>query len=153
MSRYCVRARGAEESAGVGPNQRDIRTSKNIRVLSVGSIDRGSMVHDALLEGREFQLSIAMDIIGLRSILEHEEFQLAILHNTLATRELEDACRFIRRQWPHSKILVVRAGQDFLEDALYDERVIPDVAREVLLATIEVLTATRHEGRSGNERS
>jgi len=153
MNRQVVQLQGADESVGIGQNPPDVRTPRTIRVLSVGSIDRGSMVHDALLEGAGFQLSIAMGIVGLRSILDHEEFQLAILHNTLAACELEDACRFIRRQWPHTRILVVRAGQDFLEDALYDDQLLPDVAREVLLATIELLTATRHGGRFGNERS
>jgi DNA-binding response OmpR family regulator len=111
------------------------------------------MVHDALLEGSGFHLSIATGYLDLWAVHEHGNFQLAILHQTLTSPDLEDACRFIRRQWPHARILVVRAGQDFLEDALYDDQLFPDVDREVLLATIKVLTATWHEGRSGNERS
>jgi hypothetical protein len=153
MSRQYVHAHGAGVSVGIGPIQSGLRTQRTIHVLSVGSINRGSMVHDALLEGPEFQLSIAPDMNGLRLVLDHEDFELAILHNTLAGRELRDACRFIRRQWPKAKILVIRAGQDFLEDALYDERVVPDVAREGFLATIGLLIATWREGRPGNASS
>jgi hypothetical protein len=123
-----------------------------IRVLSVGSVDRGSMVHDALLEGPGFLLSIATDYSGLRAMPEPEDFQVAILHNTLDSFELDDACRLIRHQWPHARILVIRAGEDFLEDALYDDRVIPTVAREVLLMSIDQLTARWHEGRTRDER-
>jgi hypothetical protein len=83
---------------------------------------------------------------------EHEEYHIAVLHQTLASPELEEACRFIRHQWPHAGILVVRTGEDFLEDALYDDRVIPDVAEEVLLATIKQLTSRWSGGRHGNGR-
>jgi hypothetical protein len=113
-----------------------------IHVLSVGSLDLGSMVHDALLEGPGFQVSIAMGYLDLCAMHEHGDFQLAILHNTLESFELEDACRFIRHRWPRARILVVRAGEDFLEDALYDDRVIPPVVREILIATFKQLTAT-----------
>jgi len=62
-----------------------------------------------------------------------------ILHNTLSSFELEDASRFIRRRWPHARILVLHSGEGFLEDALYDERVALTVAPGVLLAAIERL--------------
>jgi hypothetical protein len=111
------------------------------------------MVHDALLEGPGFHLSIATGFLDLWAVQKHGDFQLAILHQTLTSPDLEDACRFIRHHWPQTRILVIRGGEDFLEDALYDDRIIPNVAREVLLATIEQLTAAQHEGRNGNGRA
>jgi hypothetical protein len=151
MSMHRVQVQDADESRAL--NQRASRSPKTTRVLSVGSIDRGSMVHDASLEGPEFRLSIATDYWGLRTILEPEDLQVAILHDTLDSFELDDACRLIRQRWPHARILVIRTSEDVLEDALYDDRVIPPVVRKILIATIKQLTATWHEGRPGNERS
>jgi hypothetical protein len=62
--------------------------TRAIHVLSVGSLDLGSMVHDALLEGPEFQLSIAMGYLDLCAMHEHGGFQLAVLHQTLVSRDL-----------------------------------------------------------------
>jgi hypothetical protein len=152
MNRSYSKAKGVDQRANGSLDQRDHQMARTIRVLSVGPVDRGSMVHDVLLEGPRFRLSIATDYRELWAIHEHEDCQLAILHNTLAPFELEDASKFIRHRWPHARILVIRAGEDFLEDALYDDRVIPTVAREILFMTIEQLTAGWHEGRSGDGR-
>jgi hypothetical protein len=152
MRGFCNQAKGVDENANGSQGQRGIRMEETIRVLSVGSVDRGSMVHDALLEGPGFWLSIATDYWGLLATGEQEDFELAILHNTLDSAELEDACRWIRHQWPHARILVVRAGENFLEDYLYDDRVISTVAQDVLFMTIEQLAARLHAGRSADER-
>lgn len=110
---------------------------KEIHVLSVGAVVCGSMVHDALLNGPRFRLSIAPDYRMLWVIPKLESIQVVILHSTLSLSELDDASRFIRQRWPHTRILVVRNGEGFLDDALYDVRVVSNVDREVLLATIE----------------
>jgi hypothetical protein len=75
----------------------------------------------------------------LWAIPKQESIQVVILHNTLSPFELEDASRFIRRRWPHARILILRRGVGFLDDALYDEHVVPTAAPEVLLAAIERL--------------
>jgi hypothetical protein len=121
-----------------------------IHVLSVGPVDRGSMVHDALLDGSNFRLTIAADYRELWGMPTQESIQVAILHSTLSTFELEAACRLIRRRWPYARILVVSRGESFLENALYDDRVAPTVALEVLLTTIEQLTCGLHQRRSGD---
>jgi hypothetical protein len=114
---------------------------KTIHVLSVGSVDRGCMVHDTLLKGPKFRLSIATDYRALWAIPKQEPIQVVILHNTLSAIDLEDSCRFIRRRWPDAWILLIRTGEGSLDDALYDDRVLPAVAQEVLLSAIE-----RHAG-------
>jgi hypothetical protein len=98
------------------------------------------MVHDVLRVGLKSSLSIAPDCRDLWVIPKQESIQVAILHHTLSLFELEDASRFIRQRWPHARILVLRKGEGFLDDGLYDERVAPDVAPAVLLMTIEQLT-------------
>ena len=153
MKGFCSQSQGVNENSYGNPNQKDFRMTRAIHVLSVGSLELGSMVHDALLEGPGFHLSIAIGYLDLRAMHEHEDFQLAVLHQTLVSRDLADTCRFLRRRWPQAKILVIRGGEDFLEDALYDDRVNPPVVWEILIAKIKQLTATWHERRSGNARS
>jgi hypothetical protein len=117
-------------------------------VLSVGAIDCGCMVHDALLSGPRFRLSVLTDYRELWMIPNQESIHVVVLHSTLSSNELEYASQLIRRRWPHARILVVCDGEDFLDDALYDVRVVSKVSREVLLATIERLIGGWHEWRS-----
>jgi hypothetical protein len=126
------------------------RMATAIHVLFVGPLDRGSMVHDALLDGPGFHLTIAAGYRELWAIPSQEPLHAVILHSTLSSFELEAACQLIRRRWPHARILVVRNGDGFLEDALYDDRVAPTVAPEALITTIERLTKRWHEWRSGD---
>ncbi|MGD0940688.1 MAG: hypothetical protein ABR905_13370 [Terracidiphilus sp.] len=139
MSRLSSFAKGVEETSIGGLDGRDVQPPKAIHVLSVGPVDFGCMVHDALLDGPNPHLSIAPSYRELWAISKQESIQVVILHNTLSSFELEDASRFIRRRWPHARILVLHSGEGFLEDALYDERVALTVAPGVLLAAIERL--------------
>jgi hypothetical protein len=148
MNRLCDVSKVVEESAIGRINHRDTQKPMAIHVLSVGALVCGSRVHDALLNGPGFRLSIAPDYRELWRIPKQEAVQVAILHNTLSTFELDDVSRFIRQRWPHARILVVRNGEGFLEDALYDVRVLSNVDREVLVATIERLIGGLNEWRS-----
>lgn len=118
---------------------RDTQSEKVIHVLSLGPVGRGNLVHDALFELPSFRLSIVRNYPELWMIPKQESVHIVILHNTFSAPELEDASRFIRRRWPQARILLVRAGPDLLDDALYDDRVAPTVAPEVLLKTIQRL--------------
>ncbi len=131
-------------------DRRDVLRIKTIHVLSVGPVDRGNFVHDALLELANFRLSIATDYSRLWAIPKHERIHAVVIHCTFSLSELKDSCRLIRRRWPHAGILVVHQGEGFLDDALYDDRVAPTVAPEVLLTTIERLTEEEDWRRFGN---
>lgn len=124
--------------------------ARDFHVLSVGPMDRGSLVHDALLEVPDFRLSIATDYRELWVIPKQESIHVVILHSTFSSFELEDASRFIRQRWPQAKILIVRCGEGFLDDALYDDRVAPPVSPKVLLSAMERLTGERDGRRFGN---
>jgi hypothetical protein len=137
ISRNEIQASG-EKTVGY-MDQVDRQLTMTIHVISVGAVEQGSMVHDALLEGHGFRLSIATDYRALWATSRQEGFHVAVLHRTLSTFELEEACRFIRQTWPQAKILVIRAGEDFLDDCLYDERVMPKVAEQFLHSAIERL--------------
>lgn len=112
-------------------------------VLSVGSVQRGCLVHEALHSRSNTHLSITPDWRRLWVLPKQENFHVVVLHNTLSGKELEEASQFIRRQWPQARILVIRFGQEFLDDALYDERVTPAASTETLQAAIDRLVEDR----------
>jgi hypothetical protein len=150
MNTLCNAANYAGESFTGNLNRAQIRTPETTHVLSVGPMDRGCMVYDVLLNGPRTRLSIAPDCRQLWSVPKRESVQVAILHNALSPLELEEASQFIRRQWPHARILVIRSGEDFLDDALYDDRVTPPVAPRILLAAIARLSHEWHQRTSRN---
>jgi hypothetical protein len=125
--------------------------AETFHILSVGPVDHNFVVHDVLLEAPNLRLSIVADYRELWEFPKQQAIHVVILHDTLSSFELEAACQLIRRAWPQAGILVVRSGEDFLDDALYDDRVMPAEAPEVLLTTIERLIGERHERRFGND--
>ena len=141
MNRPCDFAQGANENAvRTGTLDRThIRMSKSIRVVSVGPVDCGSMVHDALLGRTSYHLSIATDYRKLWEMSAQESIHVAVLHDTLSSFELEAVCRLIRQRWSSAKILLVARGESLLDDGLYDDRA-PTAAPDVLLTTIDRLT-------------
>jgi hypothetical protein len=141
MNRLLDVAKGTNESAIRTEilDRTHIRMPKTVHVLSVGPVDCGSTVHEALLDRASFHLSIATDYRKLWGIPAHESIHVAILHNALPSFELEAACRLIRQRWPHAKILLVSRAEISLDDGLYDDRA-STAAPEVLLTTIERLT-------------
>lgn len=110
-----------------------------VRVLSVGPVESGCVVHDALRNRLHTHLAITPDYRRLWTIPKQDCFHIVVLHNSLSAAELEETCRFIRRQWPQARILVVRFAEEVLEDALYDERIAPVATHETLQATFDRL--------------
>jgi hypothetical protein len=149
MNKLCDVASFANVNRFVAAGWRHTQMALAIQVLSVGRMDRSNLVHDALLNGRGFHLTIATDYRELWGMPTQESIQLAIVHNTLSAFETEAACRLIRRRWPHCGILVVHRGEGILDNSLYDDRVAPTAAPEVLLTIIGRLTETRDERRFG----
>lgn len=124
--------------------------ANKIHVLSVGSLDDGSLVHDALLGRRDFRLTIASDYQELRAIPEHELIEVAILHNSLSPISIDDASRFIRERWPQARILVLSHDQGSLGNALFDSCMEPNIDPIILLAVIEQLRGEKRERRFVN---
>jgi hypothetical protein len=141
MNRLCDVDLGSNENAmRTGTRGRThIRMAETIHVVSVGPVDCGSMVHDALLDRTSFHLSIATDCRKLWGMPAQESIHVAVLHDTLSSFELEAACRLVRQRWPYAKILLVSRTESSLDDGLYDDRA-TTAAPEVLLTTIERLT-------------
>jgi hypothetical protein len=115
------------------------RPAEKIHVLSVGSAYRSSMIHNALLEVPNAQISLAPGYRELWAIPQEEDIQVVTLHDSLPSFELEAACRLIRRRWPRAQILILRSRACSLDDALYDDVVASTEALETLLAAIQRL--------------
>jgi hypothetical protein len=129
------------------PNRGDTLKAVAVHILYVGPLDRGSLVHDAMLDGPHFRLTLAPDYRELWRMPTQRSFQVAIVHNSHSMFETEAVCRLIRRRWPGTKILLVIGGSCFLEAVLYDDRVAPTVFPEVLLETIGRITGVPDEQR------
>ena len=146
MNRLCNVELSSNESAirSGTLGQTHFQMAQTIHVLSVGPVDCGSMVHDALLDGASFRLTIATDYRKLWGIPAHESIHVAVLHDTLSSFELEAACRLIRQRWPHAKILLVAREESSLDDGLYDDRA-STAAPNLLLTAIEQLSGGWHD--------
>jgi hypothetical protein len=111
-----------------------------LHVISVGSSDECNTVRDALLQRHHSRLSVVSTPLDLGAIPKLESFDIAILHHTLSRRGARNASEYIRHRWPRAKILVISNEEEILDDPLYDERVLPGLSPESLLAVIAQLT-------------
>jgi len=141
-----------EEAAGKGLYLDESPTLRGNHVLIIGSMESGNVVRCALLGEPKVTISIVTNYRELWTIPDQETVHLVILNETLSSIELEASCRLIRKRWPRAKILVVRQGEGFLEDGLYDDRVTLADTPEALRARIGHLLASffdrsRHDVR------
>jgi hypothetical protein len=119
-----------------------------IHVLAVGRLDRSCPSRDVLFDETRIWPSIAVDYIDYRELWTRsgeEIIHVFVLCEALARLELEEATRFIRQQWPRTRILVIVDGEDFLDDPLYDDRILPRDPPHVLVTAIERLLGREAE--------
>lgn len=123
--------------------QKVLGTDGTIRVLFVGLKHMEDAALDALFEGLHSRIYATTDTRELWVFPSREPIRLAILHQTLSLFELEEASRSIRQRWPGARILVIREGEEFLDDGLYDDRVVPPITPGALLETTRRLLSRR----------
>lgn len=150
MSRVTISGKVADQGAIDRLNERDMPRPMALHMLSVGPLESASILHDALFDRQNWRMTIAIETSELAVIPRQQSIHVAILHSALSALELLESCLFIRRQWPHAGIMVIRGGEGFLDDALYDDRQTPATAPHRLLASIEQLAAESIQRRSGN---
>jgi len=124
--------------------QAETRPRSN-HVLMVGSVEAGNVVRCALLGEPHLLISIVTNYRELWTIPTQERFDLVVLNVTLSIFELDASSRLIRQRWPSARILVVRQGEGFLDDALYDDRVTVEEPPEALRDRIGRLLFSRVE--------
>ena len=127
-----------------------VSTKNPIHLLSVGRIEPGSLIRDAILDRSDFVISFAKDYRELWIASKEEEVHIVLIHNSLCSFELEEAARLVRRRWPKAQILIIRSGEVALEDVLYDDRLPPPVTPTALLATLSKLSAKPQMGDTGD---
>lgn len=128
-----------------------------LHVLSIGSMESRDAVRDVLLLRRRCRLSAAESYQDLCSVPASECFDIAILHPLRSVHELRISLEHVRRHWPHTRILLVSANAEDVDDPLYDERVPPEMSQDAFLSVIEQLAMdAKREMRqslSGQSRS
>jgi hypothetical protein len=97
------------------------------------------MTYERYFKERGHALSVAAKYQDLFQTEMNQGCEVAVLHQTLSQKELIEAAHFIRRRWPTARILIVRPEEWWIEDALYDDRVVPDSNPELLLSAVERL--------------
>ncbi len=111
-------------------------------VIFVGRSNFGKLF-DSQISSANFRLSFATDYRELWAMQTVHSPRLAVLYDTLHSFELEASCRLIRRRWPSTRILILRARMDTVDKSLYDARLPANVATQVLLAAIRRLAGAR----------
>jgi hypothetical protein len=106
-----------------------------VRIVCIGQCRPHHFLSDEILDIPGFKISTELDYRKLGST-SHGIPALIVIHDSLPPAELADACRFIRRHWPLTRILVIHDGEEFLEDSLYDDRVGTGVTGRDLIARI-----------------
>lgn len=152
MSRLTNSARSAHASAIGYLNGSEIPRPSALHLLSVGPPESACILHDALFDRQNWRMTIAIDARELWVIPAQQSIHVAVLHCALSTLELEEACMTIRRRWPMARILVIREGEGFLDDGMYDDRQMPYTAPHLLLRAMERLAAESRERRPGDLR-
>jgi hypothetical protein len=154
MNTLCQIETGAHRKKASGLREKMVPSKVRIHLLSVGSLDRSFVLHDNLLEAPSCHLSVAWNCLEIWMIADYRELwiiprreaiQLAILHDTLSSFELDEAARLIRCHWPSAGILLISTEEDFLNHAMYDDRIAPDASPGVYLTAIDHLLQRRRE--------
>lgn len=118
-------------------SQKQMSAKDRIHVLAIGSIDQHNALHDLLLHLPSVRISALTHFMDLLDLSEQDLVHVAVLFESLSLHELLEASRTIRQKWPKAKIIIIREGEEFLEDFLYDLRLSPAAEPQELLALIE----------------
>lgn len=110
-----------------------------LRVLCIGSEASMRTMYLALFGQRECELVTASTYRELCAISGHETFHIAVLNDSLSREEILGAAQLIRTRWPFAKVLVVSTEPPHIDDALYDDCVVPGMPNTLFLAMLRLL--------------
>jgi hypothetical protein len=117
-----------------------VTTAHSLHVFSIGTSDPIHIAYDIFLSQHHCAISFAANYRELCAISTREMCDIAVLQSTLSPSDLRESACLVRRRCPSARILVIRDHVQFLEDALYDHRVMPGINPEALLSVIRSLT-------------
>lgn len=110
-----------------------------LHLLSIGARESNELFRESLLSRADCRLLTAKGVWDLSAFLTAGKIDVAILHNTLSPGELRSCAVYIRRHWPCTRILLIRARVEILDDPMYDERIMPGSSAELLFAIVQSL--------------
>jgi hypothetical protein len=110
-----------------------------LHVLSIGSTKSCNFVRDVLLVRGKCRLFSAVSYQDLCAVPANERFEIAVIYQTLSEHELRVSLEYVRRHWPSTKILLVSANSESIDDPLYDEWACPEISQNAFLTAIEQL--------------
>jgi hypothetical protein len=117
----------------------------SIRVLSVGLKQCLDMAYGSLLLGRPCEITRVMQRGELDAMQADEDYDVVVLGEALSQATLIEVASLTRRRWPQAQILAVSGKPLEIDDALYDDRILPGYGAKVLAA--EVLRLMDEHGR------
>jgi hypothetical protein len=117
----------------------------SIRVLSVGLKQCLDMAYGSLLLGRPCEITRVMQRGKLDAMQADEDYDVVVLGEALSQATLIEVASLTRRRWPQAQILAVSGKPLEIDDALYDDRILPGYGAKVLAA--EVLRLMDEHGR------
>ena len=134
------------EAAILASSETENGNAESIEILAVGSGAWDRSVHDVLRSNPRLHLCSTEDPRTLWLMLAQQTLHVIVLNCSLSKYELEEVGRLARRRWPKAKILVIRDGEDFMEDALYDDRIFSSRNPDSFIASIERMVANVMNG-------
>jgi hypothetical protein len=140
----------ASEATSTASAESENGDAEAIEILAVSAGAWGRPVYDALRSNRSLRLCSTDDPRTLWLIPMQQIIHVIVLNCSLSAHELEEVGRLARHRWPEARILVIRSGDDFMEDALYDDRIYPTADPGVLISSIERLVANGAKGGALN---
>lgn len=140
----------ADDATSVASAESENGDAEAIEILAVGAGAWGRLVHDALRSKPSLRLCSTDDPRTLWLIPMQQTIHVIVLNFSLTAYELEEIGRLARHRWPKARILVIRSGEDFMEDALYDDRIYPTADPGALIASIERLATKVAKGGTLN---
>jgi hypothetical protein len=108
-------------------------------VLLIGTSGPFDCLRGCYLEEHGCVLNVVPTCLEIYQSVVFEHCEVAVFLDSLSEREFVETAHFIRRRWPLARILIVRLEEWWIDDTLYDERVVPGINPLSLLLAIERL--------------
>lgn len=124
-----------------------------LHVLFIGSPQAGAFLRKVPVLRSGCRFFVATSVPELSTAYGCEEIDVALFHKTFSLRELQLFAAFIRRRWPHAKILLILDSDEDPSYWMYDERIAPVASPELLLAAIERLAEISRQMRRRSARA
>ena|SRR5580658_1329700 len=121
----------------------------SVRILSVGLQQSLDMAYGALLVGRPCEITRVLHRGDLDTMHASEDYDVAVIGEALSKKKLIETTRLIRRRWRQANIVIVSAKPLDIEDALYDDRILPGYSAKVLVAEVLRLMDAYRRQRAG----